>query len=180
MRLNSLSIFGPLARSFGELMRKAVPAFISILVITSSAWVGHFPLDFVESPGMAWAAEILSFNSPTMVSDIPDQTIFVSENFAPIPLDEYVEHAEDPDSLITWDYFSDDASLDLSVSIVDRVATVTMPDLYWYGSDTISLPATYPDALADPSPVLFMSIIDLRLTPADTTITQSDTSSLSV
>ena len=161
-------------------MRRVILAFLFILVSTSGAWVGYFPGDFVESPGLAWAAELLSINSPPVVSDIPDQTISVGGNFVPILLDEYVEHAEDPDSLITWDHFSDDASLDLSVSILDRVATITMPDLYWYGSDTISFTATDTEGLSDTCSVVFTSYIELRYTPDDTTITQGETSSLSI
>ncbi len=91
-------------------------------------------------------------NDPPVVSDIPDQEIYQGESFAQIALDAYVEDDNTPDELIAWTYSGD---TDLTVSIVDQVATITPPDGLWTGSETITFRATDEGDLWDEDPATF-------------------------
>ena len=53
---------------------------------------------------------------------------------------------------MTWTY---SGNTDLSVSIVDRVATITTPDADWNGSETITFRATDPGPLWDEDAATF-------------------------
>jgi len=59
-----------------------------------------------------------------MVSGIPDQIVSKGELFATIALDNYVTDVETPDADIVWTY---SGNSQLSVSIVNRIATITKP-----------------------------------------------------
>ena len=85
-------------------------------------------------------------NAPPVVSDIPDQTIPEGSSFATINLDEYVADPDNTDGEIVWSYSGD---TELSVSIMDRVATVAVPSGDWNGSETITFTATDPGFLFD-------------------------------
>ena len=88
-----------------------------------------------------------------VVSDIPDQTIEEGGTFASISLDEYVADPDNEDSEIAWTYTGNS---DLSVSISDtRVATITVPDPEWSGSETITFTATDPGELSDSDTAIF-------------------------
>ena len=83
-------------------------------------------------------------NTAPVVTDIPDQTVAEGSNFATINLDDYVSDIETTDAQMTWTY---SGNLELSVSIIDRVATITTPNADWNGSETITFKATDPGAL---------------------------------
>ena len=70
-----------------------------------------------------------------MVSDIPDQTIAEGATFTTISLDGYVADVDNADSEITWTSAGNTA---LTVSIVNRVATITIPSADWNGSETLT------------------------------------------
>ena len=90
---------------------------------------------------------------PPVVADIPDQSVAEgSTTFAPINLDDYVTDADNLDSEISWSYSGNSA---LTVSIVSRVATISIPSADWNGAETITLTATDPDLQADSDPALF-------------------------
>ncbi|RLD68229.1 MAG: hypothetical protein DRI98_12045, partial [Bacteroidetes bacterium] len=78
-------------------------------------------------------------NDTPVVSDIPDETIAEGETFATINLDDYVSDEEDIDADIDWTYSGD---VELTVDITDRVATITIPDVDWFGIETITFTAT--------------------------------------
>jgi hypothetical protein len=78
-------------------------------------------------------------NDPPVIDKIPDQSINEGENFVQINLDDYVDDVDDADGLITWAV--SDAS-NLTVDITDRVATITIDDAEWNGSDTLVFTAT--------------------------------------
>jgi hypothetical protein len=85
-------------------------------------------------------------NDPPVISDIPDQTMEEGGTFTSIPLDGYVSDPDNQDTEIAWTYSGNDQ---LTVSIGDdRVATVTVPDPEWSGTETISFTATDPDGLS--------------------------------
>jgi len=56
-------------------------------------------------------------NTPPIVSDIPGQTITVSDTFTTITLDNYVSDVEDPDTSISWTY-SGNTDLTIAITIV--------------------------------------------------------------
>jgi VCBS repeat-containing protein len=87
-----------------------------------------------------------------VVTDIPDQTIAEGASFATINLDDYVSDANNTDAEMTWSYSGNTA---LSVSIVNRVATITTPNADWNGSETITFRATDPGALWDEDAATF-------------------------
>jgi hypothetical protein len=85
-------------------------------------------------------------NTPPIVSNIPDQTIFVGESFTQIILDNYVTDAEDSKRDIMWSY---SGNTNLLVSIVNRVATISVPNPSWSGAETIKFTATDKGGLSD-------------------------------
>ncbi|MBN1790240.1 MAG: hypothetical protein JW830_07075, partial [Bacteroidales bacterium] len=98
-----------------------------------------------NAPGEALDLVISSAvtNTTPIVSDIPGQTLPEGSSFATINLDDYVSDNETSDANIAWT-FSGNSSL--SVSIVNRVATITTPGNEWNGSETITFIATDDDA----------------------------------
>ncbi len=79
-----------------------------------------------------------------VVSDIPDQTILEGSTFATITLDDFVSDAESSDEELAWTYTG---NTQLMVSIVDRIATISIPGLDWNGTETITFKATDPGTL---------------------------------
>ncbi len=90
-------------------------------------------------------------NEPPVVSDIPDQTVTAPATFTPINLDDYVTDPDDADSTIIW---TSSGSSQLTVSIVDRVATITYPNGF-IGSETITFTAADPQGAFDSDTATF-------------------------
>ena len=95
---------------------------------------------------------IVSPPAPPVVGNIPDQTINEGESFSQINLDNYVTDEDNDVSEITWEATG---QTDLSVSIVNRVATISVPNAEWNGSETITFTATDPDDLSDNNSATF-------------------------
>ncbi len=93
-------------------------------------------------------------NDAPVVSDIPDQTIPEGDSFVTINLDDYVTDADNTDAEMTWTY---SGNSELSVTIVDRVATISIPDPDWKGSETITFTATDPGDESDSDEATFTS-----------------------
>ena len=91
-------------------------------------------------------------NDAPVVGDIPDQTVAEGTSFTTIILDNYVSDVDNNDAEISWDY---SGNTDLSVSIVDRVATITTPDQDWNGAETITFTATDPGLLSSGNAATF-------------------------
>ena len=70
-----------------------------------------------------------------------------------INLDNYVSDVDNVDAEMVWTY-SGNAALTVSLD-VNRVATITIPDLDWSGSETIWFRAADPGILADSNDVTF-------------------------
>ncbi|MDD5094177.1 MAG: S8 family serine peptidase [Dehalococcoidia bacterium] len=85
-------------------------------------------------------------NSPPVVTDIPNQTIIEGNAFAVINLDDYVADPDNSDSQITW---TCSGNVELTVSITNRVATISAPGSEWTGSETVTFRATDPSGLWD-------------------------------
>src|SRR3990172_8819618 len=85
---------------------------------------------------------ITPVNDLPVLENIPNQTISEGGEFSPISLDGYVSDVETVDTGIVW---TTSGATDLIVTIVDRVATITIPDLNWNGTETITFTATDTD-----------------------------------
>ena len=81
---------------------------------------------------------------PPVVTDIPNQTIAEGATFATINLDDYVTDVDNTDAQMTWTYSGNSHSPSPSSS---RVATITMPNADWNGTETITFRATDPGVL---------------------------------
>lgn len=91
--------------------------------------------------------------APPVVSDIPDQIISEGSSFITISLDDFVTDADNSDNEITWSY---NGNTDLTVSInASRVATITIPNAEWTGSETITFTATDPEGDSDSDDATF-------------------------
>jgi len=96
--------------------------------------------------------EVTAVNDAPVVSEIPHQTVAEGIPFATINLDDYVEDADNADSTITW---STSGQTNLIIEITDRVATVTVIDPEWSGSEIITFIAEDPLGLQDSDIVNF-------------------------
>jgi len=97
-------------------------------------------------------AQVSISNKPPEVTAIPAQTIKEGENFNTILLDNYVSDADNSDDEITW---TSQGTNNLSVSIVNRIATITATNPEWSGNETITFTATDPGGLSDGTSTLF-------------------------
>lgn len=92
-------------------------------------------------------------NIAPQISPIPNQTINEGGAFANIPLDDFVTDPDNPDELLTWNY-GGNSSLVVNISN-DRVATITTPNVNWFGSETIIFQVQDPGGLSDLDTVVF-------------------------
>ena len=125
---------------------------VATIGIPSSEWVGEETITFTaEDLDGATDSDSATFtvtpvNDPPVVGDIPNQTIAEGESFTTINLDDYVEDVEDEDSDISWTF---SGNVELIVSIVDRVATISVPNADWNGTETITFTAEDLDGATD-------------------------------
>jgi len=113
----------------------------------NSRWTGNFstPYDFTAKFGTD--IPLHGEHRTPKVSNIPDQTIAEGEDFTTINLDNYIDDPDNDDSQITWTF---GGNVDLGVVIdQNRVATITIPNVDWNGSEIITFRATDPDSLWD-------------------------------
>jgi hypothetical protein len=73
-------------------------------------------------------------NQPPVVTDIPDQSVAEGSIFTTITLDDYVSDPDNTDAEMTWTYSGE---TELTVDITSRVATITIPNVNWNGSEVI-------------------------------------------
>lgn len=78
---------------------------------------------------------ILDTPPDSFTIDIPDQQINVGAEFNDIQLNNYIEDYEGPPGNIIWDV--DDAQF-LDVSIINNIAEISINDINWIGSETIT------------------------------------------
>jgi hypothetical protein len=136
-------------------------SWVSDTKITATVPQGFLPGTYhvhVTNPNNATAILPNAFtvtqtgNAPPIVSDIPDQNVPEGSNFTTVNLDSYVSDADSTDEEINWTY---SGNIELAVSIVDRVATITVANGEWSGSETITFTATDPDLLSDSDDATF-------------------------
>jgi len=109
---------------------------------------------------------VTSVNDLPVVTGIPNQTILEGASFTTISLDGFVSDVETADAAIVWTY---SGNTDLTVSIVSRVATISIPDADWFGVETITFRATDADGGFDEHAVTFTvtNINDVPVGTAD-------------
>jgi len=73
-------------------------------------------------------------NQPPVVSGIPDQTINEDQQFSDIYLDNFVVDGNDAAATIAWTVSGADS---LRATIVNRVLSVAIPRINWFGADTL-------------------------------------------
>lgn len=88
---------------------------------------------------------VAEVNVAPTVTDIPDQPITEGQTFTLINLDDFVSDPDHADDQLSW---AATGEIELTVSIVARVATITAPDLEWNGSEVITFTATDPGLLS--------------------------------
>jgi PKD repeat protein len=86
------------------------------------------------------------------VSDISDQSVSEGNSFTPIQLSDFVEDVENKASDMDW---TATGQSELSITITDWVATITIPDENWNGSETVLFTATDPGGLTSSDLVVF-------------------------
>jgi hypothetical protein len=125
---------------------------VANISVPNGEWSGFETITFTaEDPGLLSDSDSATFtvtavNDAPAVSDIPDQTIEEGESFTTISLDDYVSDVDNGDAEIGWSY---SGNTDLSVSIIERIATITTPSGDWNGSETITFTAEDPGLLSD-------------------------------
>lgn len=77
-----------------------------------------------------------------VLSQIPNQTIPENAAFAPVPLDNYVNDVDHADHQISW---TATGNTKLLVTILDRIATIAVPDSEYAGQEQITFTAKDPD-----------------------------------
>lgn len=93
-----------------------------------------------DKMGQKWFDEINNINTAPVLTTISVSPVPEGTAFAAINLDSYVTDDHSADADITWTVSP--APAHYSVSIVNRVATVTQIDPYWNGSEAITFVAT--------------------------------------
>jgi hypothetical protein len=136
----------------------SIASRVATITIPSIEWNGAETITFTATdPGAlndsdAAVFTVTSVNNMPVVSDIPNQTINEGETFATINLDDYVNDTDNTDAEIAWTY---SGNTELIVSIVTRVATITIPSIEWNGDETITFTATDPSGLSNSDAATF-------------------------
>ncbi|ETR73138.1 MAG: hypothetical protein OMM_07124, partial [Candidatus Magnetoglobus multicellularis str. Araruama] len=123
---------------------------IATISINNTGWSGTETVLFTatDPDGMTDVDHVVftvtEVNDPPVISTIPDQSISQGESFTAIQLDDYVSDEDHSYSEITW---TATEQTDLAVTIVNRVATISVPYSTWSGSETITFIATDPEGL---------------------------------
>lgn len=118
--------------------------------VPDSEWAGSELVTFkVSDPeGLRDSTKItftvIALNDPPVVTHIPDQRVLPGNIFQSINLDNYVFDVDNQDSEIEWSAFG---AVELQVQIVNRIATVTVSNSEWLGSEMIIFYAKDPYGL---------------------------------
>ena len=121
---------------------------------TGTDGIGYVELTITEgTPGDFSGQYIISWtNEPPVVSNIPNQSVAEGSAFATINLDDYVDDPDNLDSEITW---TATGETDVTVTITDRVASITADDPEWNGTDVITFTAEDPEGETDSDDATF-------------------------
>ncbi|MBU0473336.1 MAG: C10 family peptidase [Bacteroidetes bacterium] len=129
--------------------------------ITSSnaEWNGSETISFIATdPSGATASDNATFtitpvNDSPVVNNLPNQTINEGSSFTTIQLDNYVTDSDNSDSELSWSY---SGTNELVVTIDNnRVASITVPNIEWNGSEIIMFVATDPSGASGSNQATF-------------------------
>ena len=95
---------------------------------------------------------VIEFNNEPIVDIISNQGINEGSSFNNIILDDYVDDVEDADEDISWTI---SGNFELSITIIDRIATITTPNNNWFGQEIVTFTATDSGGLSDFTSVTF-------------------------
>ncbi len=132
---------------------------VATINIPNQNWNGSENITFkATDPGGLSASRSVTFkvnavNDPPVVNTIPNQTIAEGGSFNTIPLDNYVSDVDNADNQMTWSY-SGNSQLSVSIN-ASRVATISIPNQNWNGSENITFKATDPGGLSASRSVTF-------------------------
>ena len=117
---------------------------------------------------------IETVNDAPEVTSIPNQTVDEGSSFTTIDLDNYVSDVDNTDAQMVW---TNTGNIALTVSITDRVATISIPNANWNGVETITFKATDPGALYGEDAATFTvnAVNDDPVAVDDTGATAEDT-----
>ena len=125
----------------------------------SKMWNGSEKLTFtVTDPEGASAKTMVAFtvksiNDPPVMKDIADQTIKEKGQFKSIVLDNFVEDLDHPKNKLKWKM---EGAKELKVSMdAGHNVTVSQPNPFWHGSETITFTVTDPEGATDSRKVKF-------------------------
>ena len=134
-------------------------AGVATIKIPSKMWNGSEKVTFaVSDPEGATAKSdavftVKSINDPPIMKDIANQTIKEKGQFKPIELNNYVEDQDHDKTNLKWTVSGNKA---LKVAIdAKKVATITTPDKYWHGTETITFQVSDPEGALDKRAVTF-------------------------
>jgi hypothetical protein len=136
---------------------------VATITTPNAGWNGAETITFkATDPGGLWDEDSATFtvtadNAPPVVGDIPNQTVAEGSTFSTIILDNYVTDIDNSDVQMTWTY---SGNVQLTVSIVNRIATITIPNADWYGSEMITFRATDLGGLSDDDQAIFTVTAD--------------------
>ncbi len=124
---------------------------VATITIPNLDWNGAEIITFrATDPDLQFSEDVATFtvtaqNDAPVVTNIPNQTIDEGLTFTTITLDNFVSDIDNNDAEMVWTY---SGNTELTVSIdASRVATVTIPNLNWNGTETITFRATDPGTL---------------------------------
>ena len=106
----------------------------------------------INSPEARVVITVAAVNDTPVVSQIQPQSITQGGTFESIHLDDYVNDPDNDDYTIVW---TTAGGTNLSAQITQRVATITVDDVNWAGSETITFTATDPGELSMSRTVTF-------------------------
>ena len=94
-----------------------------------------------------------SVNDAPVMKDIPNQTIKEKQEFKPIQLNDFVSDLDHPQNKLKWD-ISGNKSLKFAMT-PDRKVTITTPNKFWYGKETVTFTVMDPEGAKDSRQVTF-------------------------
>ncbi|MBN1781568.1 cadherin-like domain-containing protein, partial [bacterium] len=97
-------------------------------------------------------ARVIISNDPPVLSQIAGQNVMEGNTFSPVVLDNFVNDPDQDDADLMW---SVSGQNQLLVSIADRILTVTIPDINWYGTETLTLRVQDAGGLTDSTHVTY-------------------------
>jgi hypothetical protein len=140
----------------------SINASTHVVTITTpnADWNGSETITFrATDPSGAFSSDaaifrVLAVNDAPVVSDIPNQTILEGSTFATIDLNNYVTDIDNAINTMVWTY-SGNSQLAVSINATTKIATITIPHINWFGTETITFTATDPLGASGSDPAVF-------------------------